>query len=1347
VTTSNKKPFVVEDPDGSVVVEGINKPLVATEEQIREHLDRGDKLRSTAATNMNEHSSRSHALFRLRIESRRKDSPDDNLISQLNLVDLAGSERAAQTGASGQTLKEGCHINKSLFMLGRVINELTTNASHVSYRDSALTRILSPALGGNARTAIICTLTEASGHETKSSLNFSASAKMIKNSVKINQVITKDTIISKQEREIKRLRAECESMKGSSVENESRVDNNKEKEMRRQISVLQKMILNSTTLNGESSEQAKVPVRRMTWHPNQKPSTAFKRQSSDARAPSSLTIINDENEFQPASDFLVKLDEEEELSKIRQMGAGKKRTLCEISPNKANIQVDKKMRSSAEGLSHDNIVSRADINYHQLEINLRSKTSDLEKLTLDHNVALEKIKLYEAEKPEPIKEESKLEIEVSELKYENQDLRRKLAALEEVKQSTSFDVTKLMEGLEAENIALKEKMDGMKNEYTAKSDQLDEKLQLWGASESPDHFIAQIKNLHVQLQEKAKFVNSLEDQTDLKNNEIRLLNEQIKDLESQRSNSLNTSTIDDVANLKENLRDLAEALQKEASEKQELKKQLTELSIKDPVETPSKSPIKPGEMTQAFAVNEDLLADLEKQIQLNDELQTKISSLKEELTCLNKTPVSAGHVESESTENATTKELEELKEFFTFESEARKSCDAENVSLRKENSELKSHLENLSSLTDMSSINEAHLKRSEDDFHALECKIAALESTMSETNKKLELAEKSAKENEHFAQINGELEYSLEMEKVKSKRRIEELTAELLVLRNTVEVKKTSEKECQTEKYTGDVAVQATVELSSCGTDIDQDMPNSPEMIFLEEQVRKLNVELAEARANAEGFTNPLQEKIDSLNEKVSKSEELASKIVGFEAELSAAIADKNAKTEEIEKLHSEQIAAAEVKNELLARLETLEKELELMSAATTSKSEDLEKLKFESNASIAEKIELISKLEKNLESSKADVKAKIEEMNQLQANHVVVVGEKLEFSLKIADLQKELETMQVDANAKAGLLSEAINSISQKHEDSVSDMRCKSQELEKLRSDHDFIHQELSSLSAAKDAIESRSRQEKVQFENEFADLLAKIHAKDELIQNLNLEIMKINEEPSLSFKKPRLSDMGICDVTDVSNSSAVEISIKEESPPLMSRTEMSELGILDAGKCSTDFGQQAEILVEHEEVRETKIREMEEKALVYENERTFICERINELEDERNVAKNRIDNLQTDLDNSRILVKKLEEQINAKKTVKNDACMNTSFTNRVTTVDGSMNTSLAADPMRVDGQMNTSIVQQSDMINKSMNTSVTAVTSSEILTIESETMSVESSLPPPIEVISSGMNTSTVR
>ena len=218
---------------------------------------------------------------------------------------------------------------------------------------------------------------------------------------------------------------------------------------------------------------------------------------------------------------------------------------------------------------------------------------------------------------------------------------------------------------------------------------------------------------------------------------------------------------------------------------------------------------------------------------------------------------------------------------------------------------------------------------------------------------------------------------------------IEELTAELLLFRDTVRVKTTTEKECQTEKNSREVAIQATAEINSCGTAIDQDLPDSPEMIFLQEQVRRLNVDLAEARANAEGFTNPLQEKIDSLSEKVSESEELAAKIVGFETELNVAIAEKNAKSEELEKLQSDHVTAVAAKNELLARLDILEKELQ---SDAIAKSEEIVKLHSESTTALAEKNALVSNLEKELEASKATVNAKTEELKKLEADHVMAI-------------------------------------------------------------------------------------------------------------------------------------------------------------------------------------------------------------------------------------------------------------------------------------------------------------------------------------------------------------------
>lgn len=152
------------------------KEFVTTSEyQIMELYEKGNKIRRTGETNMNERSSRSHTIFRITIESREAGKTDDECavqISILNLVDLAGSERADQTKAEGDRLKEGGHINKSLLALGNVIRTLSNDQSvpYINYRDSKLTRILSASLGGNAMTSIICTVTPASLDETYSTL-------------------------------------------------------------------------------------------------------------------------------------------------------------------------------------------------------------------------------------------------------------------------------------------------------------------------------------------------------------------------------------------------------------------------------------------------------------------------------------------------------------------------------------------------------------------------------------------------------------------------------------------------------------------------------------------------------------------------------------------------------------------------------------------------------------------------------------------------------------------------------------------------------------------------------------------------------------------------------------------------------------------------------------------------------------------------------------------------------------------------------------------------------------------------------------------------------------------------
>jgi len=127
---------------------------------------------------------------------------------KLNLVDLAGSERSSKTGATGETLKEGILINKSLMTLGNVITALCDSKSkHIPYRDSNLTRLLQDSLGGNTKTVMVAALSPANYNfeETMSTLRYANRAKQIKNKPKVNED-PKDALLKKYEDEIKQLK-------------------------------------------------------------------------------------------------------------------------------------------------------------------------------------------------------------------------------------------------------------------------------------------------------------------------------------------------------------------------------------------------------------------------------------------------------------------------------------------------------------------------------------------------------------------------------------------------------------------------------------------------------------------------------------------------------------------------------------------------------------------------------------------------------------------------------------------------------------------------------------------------------------------------------------------------------------------------------------------------------------------------------------------------------------------------------------------------------------------------------------------------------------------------------------
>jgi kinesin family member 1 len=160
---------VREHPSTGPYVEDLAKLAVRSFSEIENLMDEGNKARTVAATNMNETSSRSHAVFTLTLTQKRHDTEtnmDTEKVAKISLVDLAGSERATSTGATGARLKEGAEINRSLSTLGRVIAALADLSSgkkglKVPYRDSVLTWLLKDSLGGNSMTAMIAAISPA----------------------------------------------------------------------------------------------------------------------------------------------------------------------------------------------------------------------------------------------------------------------------------------------------------------------------------------------------------------------------------------------------------------------------------------------------------------------------------------------------------------------------------------------------------------------------------------------------------------------------------------------------------------------------------------------------------------------------------------------------------------------------------------------------------------------------------------------------------------------------------------------------------------------------------------------------------------------------------------------------------------------------------------------------------------------------------------------------------------------------------------------------------------------------------------------------------------------------------
>ncbi|KAK3605709.1 hypothetical protein CHS0354_013504 [Potamilus streckersoni] len=280
---------------GMFYVEGLKKVPVGSYAEIEKRMEQGTTQRTVASTNMNATSSRAHTVVTIVFDQILKTpNGETKKSSVMNLVDLAGSERADSTGATGDRLKEGANINRSLSALGNVISALADLSMGkkkvvVPYRDSALTKLLQNALGGNSKTIMIAALSPADINydETLSTLRYADRAKKIKNRAVVNENPL-DKLIRELKEENDRLKKAMETggsamqTAGMSPEDIEAMRKHMEEEIRAQFMANQQMLAEAS--GGQSWEEKLAAAREETEH--------ISGQSTDKRKKTEIHLVN-----------------------------------------------------------------------------------------------------------------------------------------------------------------------------------------------------------------------------------------------------------------------------------------------------------------------------------------------------------------------------------------------------------------------------------------------------------------------------------------------------------------------------------------------------------------------------------------------------------------------------------------------------------------------------------------------------------------------------------------------------------------------------------------------------------------------------------------------------------------------------------------------------------------------------------------------------------------------------------------------------------------------------------------------------------------------------------------------
>ncbi|XP_023559616.1 centromere-associated protein E [Octodon degus] len=452
------KPLIIrEDINRNVYVADLTEEVVYTSEMALNWITKGEKNRHYGITKMNQRSSRSHTIFRMILESREKGEPSSCegsiKVSHLNLVDLAGSERAAQTGAEGVRLKEGCNINRSLFILGQVIKKLSDGqiGGFINYRDSKLTRILQNSLGGNAKTRIICTVTPASFDETLTTLQFASTAKYMKNTPYVNEVSSDEALLKRYRKEIVDLKKQLEEVntktRAQEMEKDQLAQLLDEKDLLQKVQDekihnLTRMLVTSSSLTSQQEFKAK-RRRRVTWCFGKINKMKDSNYVKEFSMPATVTTRTSRSAVTPLGEI------DESFCLESDTFSNTLDTLTEIEWNSATkLLTEENVESEFNSLraKYDNLV----LDYEQLrreneEMGLKLK----EKNDLDEFEALER-KTEKDQEMQLIHEITNLKNLVKHAEVYNQDLENELSSKVELLREKEAEIKNLQKCVDSQ---------------------------------------------------------------------------------------------------------------------------------------------------------------------------------------------------------------------------------------------------------------------------------------------------------------------------------------------------------------------------------------------------------------------------------------------------------------------------------------------------------------------------------------------------------------------------------------------------------------------------------------------------------------------------------------------------------------------------------------------------------------------------------------------------------------------------------------------------------------------------------------------------------------------------------